>query len=88
LDYSPVYVSSVVKEGDPVRIILNEAEGWSPDCIFIGTRGISRLHHLLSGNLSAALVAQARCPVELVRTAKAMSTFTALLRLPATLLGL
>lgn len=88
LDYSPVYASSVIKEGEPVKLILKEAEEWKPDGIFIGTRGISRLHRMLSGSLSAALVARAHCPVELVRTARPMSPFTELLRLPATLLGI
>lgn len=88
LDDTTVYATSVVKEGEPVKIILKEAEEWRPNCIFIGTRRISRLHRWLSGSLSEVLVARVECPVELVRTARAVSPFTELLRLPATLLGL
>lgn len=88
LDDSLVHTTSVIKEGEPAKIILKEAEEWKPDCMFIGTGRISRLHRWLNGSLSEALVARSQCPIELVGTARATSPLTQLLRLPATLLGL
>jgi nucleotide-binding universal stress UspA family protein len=36
-------VSSVIKEGDPKQVLLDEAERWGADCIFVGARGLSRI---------------------------------------------
>ena len=34
--------SVVVKEEEPKALLLNEAEGWNADCIFVGARGVGR----------------------------------------------
>ena len=36
-------VSSVVKEENPKRLLISEAEDWRADCIFVGARGLSRI---------------------------------------------
>ena len=61
-------VSSLVKEGDPKRILIEEAERWGADCIFVGSRGMGRLKRFLLGSVSAAVVARAHCSVEVVRS--------------------
>src|SRR5262245_2899329 len=63
-------VSSVIKEGDPKHVLLDEAEHWGADCIFVGARGLSRIERFLLGSVSAAIAARAHCSVEVVRPAK------------------
>jgi len=60
-------VSSVVTEGDPKQVLLNEAEHWGADCIFVGARGLSRVERFLLGSVSAAVATRAHCSVEVVR---------------------
>jgi len=60
-------VSSVIKEGDPKHVLLDEAERWGADCIFVGARGLSRVERFLLGSVSAAVAARAHCSVEVVR---------------------
>jgi nucleotide-binding universal stress UspA family protein len=60
-------VSSVIKEGDPKHVLLDEAEHWEADCIFIGARGLRRVERFLLGSVSAAVAARAHCSVEVVR---------------------
>ena len=56
-----------VREGDPKRIIVSEAETWNADCIFVGARGLSSLRRFLLGSVSMAVAARAHCSVEVVR---------------------
>lgn len=60
-------VSSIVKEGDPKRVLVEEAEHWMADCIFVGARGLGGLGRFLLGGVSAAVAARAHCCVEVVR---------------------
>lgn len=59
-------VASVVKEGDPKRVLVEEAEQWGADCIFVGARGLRRLERFLLGSVSTAVAARAHCSVEIV----------------------
>ncbi|MBA3768378.1 MAG: universal stress protein [Acidobacteria bacterium] len=59
--------SRVAREGDPRHILLEEAEKWDADSIFIGTKDIHGFQHLLHGSVSAAVAARASCSVEVVR---------------------
>jgi nucleotide-binding universal stress UspA family protein len=61
-------VSTVIKDGGPKRIILDEAETVGADCIFLGTRGLSGFHRSYLGSVSTAVVARAHCSVEIART--------------------
>ena len=58
---------SVVTVGDPKRVLLDEAEEWGADCIFLGAKGHSRIDKVLLGSVSAAVAARALCSVEVVR---------------------
>jgi nucleotide-binding universal stress UspA family protein len=60
-------VSSAIKEGDPEQVLLDEAEHWGADCLFVGARGLSRIERFLLGSVAAAVAARAHCSVEVVR---------------------
>lgn len=62
-----VTVSTLLLSGDPKRVLLDEAENWGADCIFIGSRGLNRWERLLLGSVSNAVAVRAHCPVEVVR---------------------
>jgi nucleotide-binding universal stress UspA family protein len=59
--------SSVVREEDPKRLLIAEAEEWNADTIFLGARGRSRLERLLLGSVSSHVAMRASCSVEIVR---------------------
>jgi nucleotide-binding universal stress UspA family protein len=63
-------VTPLVKEGDPRRILVQEAKRLEADCIFLGARGLRGVERLLLGSVSAAVAARARCSVEVVRPAR------------------
>ncbi|MBS1788500.1 MAG: universal stress protein [Acidobacteria bacterium] len=60
-------VTSVVKEGDAKTVLLDEAEAWKADCIFIGSKGTSPIERLMVGSVSSAVATHAPCSVEIVR---------------------
>ena len=54
--------------GNPKRMIVEEAEHWSADCIFVGANKFgSRVERFLLGTTSSAVAARAHCSVEVVR---------------------
>jgi nucleotide-binding universal stress UspA family protein len=55
-------------DGDPKRVLVDEAEQWKADCIFVGAKGHSRMERFLLGSVSASVAARADCTVEVVRT--------------------
>jgi nucleotide-binding universal stress UspA family protein len=62
-------VSALVKEGDPKRVLVTEAEEWGADSIFVGSVGFSNaLERFMLGSISAAIAARAHCSVEVVRS--------------------
>jgi nucleotide-binding universal stress UspA family protein len=60
-------VSSIIEEKDPRQVIVQEAENWKADSIFVGTSGHGRLGRLVLGSVSSAVAARAGCSVEVVR---------------------
>lgn len=60
-------VSTVIQEGNPKQMLIEEAERWHADCIFVGARGLNRLERLLLGSVSSAVAARASCSVEVTR---------------------
>src|SRR5215475_315087 len=62
---------AVVKEGEPKRLLIAEAESWGADCIFVGARGLGRVERFMLGSVSSAVAARAHCSVEIVRDRKA-----------------
>ena len=61
-------VSVAFEEGDPQRVLIEEARNWGADSIFVGPRRFnSTFERLRLGSVSAALVTNAPCSVEIVR---------------------
>ena len=63
-------VSDVHRDGDPATALLKEAEEWGADSIFVGASDVHGIQHILRGSVSSAVVANARCSVEVVRRSK------------------
>ncbi len=64
-----LFVSSSIMTGDPKRVLIEEAERWGADSIFVGSTGFSnRFERFLLGSVSAAVAARAHCSVEVVRS--------------------
>ncbi|HEX6185973.1 MAG TPA: universal stress protein [Pyrinomonadaceae bacterium] len=60
--------SSTVATGDPRRMLVEEAERWGADCIFVGShRCGGRVERFLLGSVAAAVAARAHCSVEVTR---------------------
>lgn len=58
----------IVKLGDPKPVLVEYAEEWRADCIFLGATGLSnRLERFLLGSVAGAVAARAHCSVEIVR---------------------
>jgi nucleotide-binding universal stress UspA family protein len=57
----------VVQEADPKHLLVDEAERWSADCVFVGAKGLSAVERFLLGSVSASVAARASCSVEVVR---------------------
>ena len=64
-------VSSFSEEKPPKYLLVQEAERWQADSIFVGARGLTRLGRILLGSVSTAVVSRAHCSVEVVRPGRA-----------------
>jgi nucleotide-binding universal stress UspA family protein len=63
-----LHASVEVREGDPRRVLADEARAWAADSIFVGSRGLGSSGESGGlGGVSAALVTDATCSVEVVR---------------------
>ena len=60
----------LIRRGNPTDQILEEADTWGADCIFVGAKGIRGIDRLLLGSVSSAVSARAHCSVEVVRPQK------------------
>lgn len=57
-----------VREGDPRHVLIDEARAWAADSIFVGSHGLDDPDEGSGlGSVSAALVTNAACSVEVVR---------------------
>ena len=63
----PVKVSSVVREGNSARVLLDAADG--AELLVVGSRGHGGFTEALLGSVSQACVHHARCPVVIIRAA-------------------
>jgi len=62
-----LHAEILVRRGNPADQILEEADNWGADCIFVGARGTRGIDRLLLGSVSSAVSARAHCSVEVVR---------------------
>ena len=69
---SGLALTPVITAGNPKQLLLDEADGWDADCLFIGARGHNRLVRFMLGSVATAVVARAHCSVEVVRTKKSV----------------
>lgn len=57
-----------VKQGDPKKVLVEEAKRLGADCIFVGASGLTnRLERFLLGSVSTTVANRAECSVEVVR---------------------
>jgi nucleotide-binding universal stress UspA family protein len=57
----------MIRRGDPKDEIIEEAEGWGADNIFVGAKGMRGIDRLLLGSVSSAVSSRAHCSVEIIR---------------------
>ena len=63
-------VSVAIEQGEPGRVIIEEAQKWDADSIFVGSRKFSgAFERFRLGSISTELVTNAPCSVEVVRSA-------------------
>lgn len=62
-----LHVSTVVGFGRAKNVIVEEAEKWGADTIFIGAKGHRWTERALLGSVSHAVAARSHCAVEVVR---------------------
>lgn len=60
-------VSKAIKEADARHSLIEEAEVWKADTIFIGARGMSAIERFMLGSVSSFVAGHAPCSVEVVR---------------------
>ncbi len=61
-------VHLLLGDGDPKTAILDKAQEWNTDVIFMGSHGRRGIERFLIGSVSEAVLRHARCSVEVVRT--------------------
>ena len=57
----------IIEDGNPKKRLVENAEEWLADCVFVGARGLSPLKRFLLGSVSTAVAARSHCSVEVVR---------------------
>lgn len=62
-----LHVSSVARSGRAKTALVEEAENWAADTVFIGAKGHGLLERFWLGSVSYAVAARAHCSVEVVR---------------------
>ncbi|WP_291988454.1 universal stress protein [Luteitalea sp.] len=65
---------AIVRDGDPVDGILDDARHWGAHAVVIGWRGQGHFRRLLMGSVSRAVLRRARMPVLVVRRGGACVT--------------
>lgn len=63
-----LHAEVLIRRGDPADQIMEEAQTWGADCIFLGAKGARGIERLLLGSVSSAVAARAHCSVEVVRS--------------------
>lgn len=68
LRYCGLTATIHIENGNPRHILIEEAEKWRADSIFVGANAAGgAIQHFLLGSVSAAVAARAHCSVEVVR---------------------
>ena len=59
--------AGVVEKGDAKSVIVDYAGKWGADLIVVGSHGLTGLKRVLMGSVSAAVMRDAKCSVQVVR---------------------
>jgi nucleotide-binding universal stress UspA family protein len=59
--------ASTVHAASPIDLLVDQAQKWGADCIFVGAWGYGSFGFRIFGSVPAALPARAACSVEVVR---------------------
>ena len=71
LRQSELKVLTEIRDGDPKRVLVEAAEEWGADCIFVGSIGFGNpFERFVLGSVSASVAARAHCSVEVTRKGK------------------
>jgi nucleotide-binding universal stress UspA family protein len=62
-----ISVITRVLEGTPKEVIVEEADEWNADLIVMGSHGHRGFRRMILGSIAGAVVANARCSVQVVR---------------------
>lgn len=62
-----INITTLVTDEDPKTFLVEEAERWNADCIFLGAKGHRFFERLLIGSVSSSVATRAHCSVEVVR---------------------
>src|SRR6266699_6027219 len=65
---SGLATETVVHDGDPRSVIVDEAEDWKADLIVVGSHGYTGIKKWLLGSVAHSVVSHAPCSVEVVRS--------------------
>jgi nucleotide-binding universal stress UspA family protein len=57
----------ILRQGSPKKVLIDEADEWGANCIFVGAQGLRGIDRLLLGSVSMAMSTRAQCSVEVVR---------------------
>lgn len=60
-----ISIETVVKKGDPGKVIIHEAIEWHADLIVLGWHGHGKLRRLVTGDVSQYVIDHAPCSVEI-----------------------
>ena len=65
---SGLATETVVHDGNPRSVIVDEAENWKADLIVVGSHGFTGIKKWLLGSVAQSVVSHAPCSVEVVRS--------------------
>ena len=66
--------TTVIIEGSPKSVILEEADAFDADLIIVGSHGYGMVERFLLGSVSQAVALHAKCSVEIVRSSPKKQT--------------
>ncbi len=66
-----VSASVLLTKGNPKLALVEEAEHWNAESLFVGVKGARGIDRFLLGSVSATVASRAHCSVEVVRALKA-----------------
>ena len=61
-----ISIETVVKDGDPGKVIIHEAREWHADLIVLGWHGHRKLRRFVTGDILQYVIDHAPCSVEIV----------------------